>query len=92
MFNVEAYASENEWVSIRALIGQDVAQPGEIYLTPNIYPHDSQSHFIDWAAYGYNFYQPSVSSGTYTIKVQWKVSGGRGYVTDRTLTVIALPE
>lgn len=92
MFSAEAFTSENRWMAIRALVGQDAAHPGEIYLTPNIYPHDSQGHFIDCSSYGYNFFQPSVSPGTYTIKIQWKVSGGTGYVLDRTLTVIALPE
>ncbi len=92
LFNVEAYASENEWIAIRALVGQDAAYPGEIYLTPNIYGSANESYLVDWAAYGYNFYQPSVGVGTYTIKIQWIISEGRGYVTDRTLTVIALPE
>lgn len=93
MFNVEAYASEDEWLSIRALVGQDVAHPGEIYLTPNIYGSGASGGLlVDWAAYGYNFCQPSVSAGTYTIKIQWKVSDGLGYIADRILTVIALPE
>lgn len=92
MFSVEAFTSEGEWMAIRALVGQDVAYPGEIYLTPNIYPHDSESHFIDCGSYGYNFFQPSVNAGTHTIKIQWIVSDGTGYVLDRTLNVIALPE
>ncbi|UCB60994.1 MAG: hypothetical protein JSW72_02770 [Candidatus Bathyarchaeota archaeon] len=92
MFSVEAFTSENRWMAIRALVGQDVAQPGEIYLTPNIYPHGLEGHFIDASSYGYNFFQPSVGPGTYNIKVQWKVSGGTGYVIDRTLTIMALPE
>ncbi len=92
LFNVEAYASQSEWISIRTLIGQDVAYPGEIYLTPNIYGSANETYLVDWAAYGYNFYHPSVDAGTHTIKIQWKISDGRGYVADRTLTVIALPE
>ena len=92
LFNVEAYASENEWIAIRALVGPEIAHPGEIYLTPNIYGSANISLLVDWAAYGYNFYQPSVGAGTHTIKIQWIVSDGIGYVADRTLTVVALPE
>ncbi len=91
LFNVEAYASENEWITIRALVGQDTANPGEIYLTPNIYGSANESYLVDWAAYGYNFYHPSADTGTYTIKIQWMISDGQGYVKDRSMTVIALP-
>lgn len=92
VFNVEAYASENEWITIRALVGEDIAYPGEIYLTPNIYGSVNESYLVDWAAYGFNFYQPSVNAGTHTVKIQWMTSDGLGYVADRSLTVIALPE
>lgn len=65
--------------------------PGEIWLTPIVYGSDFESYFLGWGAYTQNFYQASVSAGTYTVKIQWKVSGGSGDVAERILTVIALP-
>jgi len=89
MVSLEALADYDERIYIRALINGEVAKPGEVWLTPVIYNLDT--YLVGWASYTYNFYQPSVGSGTYTIQIQWKVSGGSGDVALRTLTVIALP-
>jgi hypothetical protein len=56
-----------------------------------IYWDGGHRHTLGYAAYSFNFYKSFVSAGTYTIKIQWKVSGGIGYVRYRTLNVIALP-
>lgn len=47
----------------------------------------------EWASYSYTFYSSGVSSGTHTVKIQWKLHDelGSGQVTLRTLAVIALP-
>lgn len=47
----------------------------------------------EWASYSYTFYSSSVSPGTHTIKIQWKLYDelGSGQVTLRTLAVIAVP-
>lgn len=89
MFSVQALPDYDERIYVRTLVGQDVAYPGEIWLTPIIF--DGTSYLLGWGAYTQNFYQPSVSAGTYTIKIQWKVSGGTGDAAERILTVIALP-
>jgi len=96
MFSTEAYNSDPAYrILVRARIGVIDAFPGSIDLTPTVsaglgapYTH---RHTIGYMAYSYNFYRPSVSAGTHTIKIQWMVSGGTGYVGSRTLTVIALP-
>ncbi len=43
--------------------------------------------------YSFTWNLPDISAGTHTVKIQWKVEGGTdaGVVTDRSLTVIALP-
>jgi len=86
-FSTEAYTNQQDkQISVRALVGILVANPGSIVLTPKEFYDYSDSR-----AYTYTLYLPSVSAGTYTIKIQWMVSGGVGYVGSRTLTVIALP-
>lgn len=91
MFSVQALPDWDERIYVRTLVGEDVAYPGEIFLTPIVFGSDANSYLLGWGAYTYVFYQPSASAGTYTIKIQWKVSGGTGDVADRTLTVIGLP-
>lgn len=66
---------------VRAMVDTTQAEPViDIQLTASTVP----------GAYSYTFYKQNVGSGTYTIKIQWRVSG-EGKVWDRTLTVIALP-
>lgn len=87
IFSTEAYTNQQDkQISVRALVDALVAYPGSIGLTPREY-----SDYSDSRAYTYTLYLPSVSAGTYTVKIQWMVSGGTGYAGSRTLTVIALP-
>lgn len=105
MFSTEAKvqgpAPEN-WtdasIRIRALVEGNVTYPGPIYLTPTVsqelgsfYKH---RHRLDYSAYSYTFYLPSVAEGTYAIKLQWQitVTGSTGYIGYRTLIVLAFPE
>jgi molybdopterin-binding protein len=96
LFSAEAKADYLQQILVQALVGESVADPGYIYLTPIVQETGwaflpTHSHALGYGAYAYNFYRPSVSAGTYTIKIQWRVTGGTGYVGDRTLTIIALP-
>lgn len=70
-------------IRLRALVGAQPALPAEYQLLCDSTAYDT------WSC---SFYKPSVASGTYTIKIQWWVSGGMGYAQqNRVLTVIALP-
>lgn len=92
MFRSEALnPTGGEVICIRALVDSNIAYPGTIQLTPIIWDYAFTYDNIDVMSYTYNFYRPYVSAGTYTIKIQWRVSGGTGYAYYRTLTVIALP-
>lgn len=100
MFSAESFNNNgnlNYITYIQALVDSTVALPGSpICLTPSIstslgnpYVH---RHYLDsYMACSYNFYEPSVTAGNHTIKIQWRVTGGTGYVFYRTLTVLALP-
>jgi len=92
LFSCEAYPDYDEQILIRALVGETIASPGEIYLTPIVYDYsETDIYLLWWGSYTYHFHQPSVSPGTYTIKIQWIVSGGFGEIGFRTLTAMALP-
>jgi len=70
-------------IRLRALVGAQPALPAEYQLLCDSTAYDT------WSC---SFYKPSVTSGTYTVKIQWWVSGGMGYAhIRRVLTVIALP-
>ena len=84
MFSTEAANPDpTQFIAVRALVGENDALPGSVYLTP----YDT----VDYASYTYNFYLPNVDAGTYTVKIEWKVSGSTGYVWYRNLIVLALP-
>jgi len=87
LVSVEATPSFDERIYIHAMINGEAAKPGE---TARFTPVKS-SAYSAMASYTFNFCEPSVSPGTYTIKIQWLVTGGTGYIVYRTLTVIALP-
>jgi len=92
MFSTEAWTADVEYrIQVRALVGLTAALPGEIDLTPTMSVSALNDHTLYWMAYSYNFYQPSVTAGTYTVKMQWRVTGTTGYAYLRTLSVIALP-
>lgn len=70
-------------IRLRALVGAQPAFPAEYQLLCDSTAYDT------WSC---SFYKSSVTSGTYTVKIQWWVSGGMGYAhIRRVLTVIALP-
>jgi hypothetical protein len=89
-----AEANQDDWrntIYVRALVGESIANPGAVILTPIVHDVAGHTHSLDYSVYSYIFYRPSVTAGNYTIKMQWQVSGGVGRVWYRTLTVIALP-
>jgi hypothetical protein len=87
LVSIEATPSLEERIYMTAMINEEAAKPGEtVYLTPV-----KSSAYSAAAPYTFNFFEPSVSPGTYTIKILWLVTGGTGYIYYRTLTVIALP-
>lgn len=87
LVSVEATPSFDERIYMTAMINGEAAKPGEtVELTPV-----KSSPVSAMASYTFNFFEPSVSPGTYTIKILWLVTGGTGIIYYRTLTVIALP-
>jgi len=89
LVSLEAFPDYDERILVRALVGDDVAEPGEVYLTPIIY--DSASVLVGIASYTFDFHMPTVNPGTYNVKIQWRVTGGTGDIFNRSLIVIALP-
>jgi hypothetical protein len=65
---------------LRALVDSQIASPSDIQVIKASSPYDT------WTC---QFYKPSVAPGTYTVKIQWWVSGGMGYAQRRVLTVMA---
>jgi molybdopterin-binding protein len=94
MFSTDAYNTDPDYrILVQAVVSGSVARPGWVYLTPQVYvggvfPHQ---HRLGWAAYAYNFYADSVSAGTYTVYIQYRVDGGIGYAWRPTLSVAAFP-
>lgn len=88
LVSVEAMPSFEERIYITAMINGEAAQPGT---TVKLTPVRSSGLYSAMASYTFNFCEPSVSPGTYKVKLQWLVTGGTGYIEYRTLTAIALP-
>jgi hypothetical protein len=65
---------------LRALVDGEAASPSDVQVIKSSSPYDT------WTC---QFYKPSVAPGTYTVKIQWWVSGGTGYAQRRVLTVMA---
>jgi hypothetical protein len=89
MFSSEAWVDvAGRYLMVQARINSTLlAYPdnGNLYLTKQANP--------EAGSYSFTFYRPNVSAGTYTITIEWKLIGaGTGYVNDRTLIVMALPE
>ena len=89
MFSSEAYLNATNFLMVQARINSTLlAYPdnGNLFLT--------RQTVDGCGSYSFTFYRPNVSAGTYTIKIEWRVYPfvGTGYVNDRTLTVMALPE
>jgi len=75
---VSVQSVDSTFKIMRALIGGEVAKGGVVGCK-------------GFECFTYNFYQTSLSSGIYTIKIQWRVPSGYGGIGVRTLTVIAFP-
>jgi hypothetical protein len=86
MFSAEATIGEaGEGIFVGADVGGTAAVPFfAVLATPT-------SDTL-YNAHSFNFYADSVEAGTYTVSIVWKVSGGTGYVRNRSLVVMALPE
>ena len=72
-------------IADEAMPDEAIPYPVEIVLT--------KGTELTKGTYSFTWNLPDVSAGTHTVKIQWLVSGGTGTgnVTDRALTVIALP-
>jgi hypothetical protein len=86
IFSATAYLGAlGDSLNVRAITDVAIPHPVVVVLT-----RDTQttmgSHSFTWNL-------PDVSAGIHTVKIQWAVEGGltTGYVSDRSLTVIALP-
>jgi hypothetical protein len=91
LFSTQATVSDQDTTVLwRARISNgtiaESAQPGEFYMQPGGLKASL------WASLSYNWYKPNVTAGSYTIYIQWLVTGGgSSTVRAMTLTVIALP-
>jgi hypothetical protein len=77
----------NETMYIRALVGGQSANPSFIFLIPRVMMEEP--FFVGWGSQSYNFVMPSVSPGTYNVKIQCCVQNDEVNVASRTLSVIA---
>lgn len=64
---------------------ESILWPGQVYMQPG------GLETSKYATLSYNWLQPNVAAGSYTVKVQWYVQGSTGWVYSRSLVVIALP-
>lgn len=78
-------------IHLRVLVNETTAYPDWISFTPGLVETAGHNHHMTFGTYTSNFYKQLVNVGSYTIQIQWRVNKGTGYVSDRTLTVIALP-
>ncbi len=87
MFSATAYLEAlGDSLNMRAKIDvETIPYPAIVVLTRETETTIS-SHAFTWNL-------PNVSPGTHTVKIQWAIESGitTGYVSDRSLTVIALP-
>ncbi len=91
-FSCEAWPDYDATIVIRAMVGDTIASPGQVYLVPTVWDFsETDIYTLWWGSYTYNFHQTPVDPGTYTIKIQWIISGGQGDMSFRTLTAMALP-
>jgi len=82
MFSTDAYSDGGMYLYARALVNDAGVSPSDYVLTREP---------TYWTSCACNFYYKANAAGTYTVKIQWKVDGGTGYVGSRSLAVIALP-
>lgn len=103
LFSAEASIDGNDgfdFIIIRACIDNEPTDQSDINLTPilseELGPFNYHRHYVDgYGSYSFNFYQPSVSAGKHTVKIQWRIfdmaEEAAGWVAHRTLTVLTFP-
>jgi len=64
-------------LEVRIMIDGTVAHPGVVALTSRV-KYGTSSHLG---------FKTAVPAGSHTVKVQWRVSGGTGFVRNRSFTV-----
>ena len=87
MFSGETrLAVSEETLYIRALVGQEIADPGYLWLSQSV-----GSDALGREGHSFNFHLDSVAPGTYDVKIQWCTQNLGAYIDARTLSVIATP-
>ncbi|HKZ95271.1 MAG TPA: hypothetical protein VJ249_11950 [Candidatus Bathyarchaeia archaeon] len=89
MFSSEAWTTTaGEYLIVQALVNSTLAYPsatGALVVLTRV-------TFDNNGSFSYIFYLPEVTAGFYTVKMQWRSWTGTSVsVSDRTLTVLALP-
>ena len=79
-------AASDETLYIRALVGQEIADPGYIWLSQSV-----GSDALGREGHSFNFHLDAVAPGTYDVKIQWCAQNLGAYINARTLSVIATP-
>jgi hypothetical protein len=70
-------SSTTKHLDVRIMVDGAVADPGVAILT-NSAKYETRSHLA---------FKVSVPAGSHTVTVHWRVSGGTGYVRNRSFTV-----
>ena len=100
MFSTMAYNYLDDFSSAQiyahAMVDSTALSPGTLYVNPTVGTTGwsflpSHSHKLNYGTYSYNFAPKLVTAGNHTVKIQWRVSDGTGYLYYSTLTVIAVP-
>ena len=100
MFSTMARNYINDYTSgqiyLQAVLDTNALSPTWIYLNPTVNSTGwsflpTHPHLVWWGTFSYSFNPQIINAGNHTIKMQWRVSDGTGYLAGSTLTVIALP-
>ena len=87
MFSGETrLAGSEETLYIRALVGEEIADPGSLWFTQAI-----GSGVLGREGHSFNFHFAAVEPGTYDVTIQWCAQNLGAYIDARTLSVIAIP-
>ncbi len=70
-------SSSTRRLEVRIMVDDQVANPGEVVLTMNP-KYETRSHLG---------FKTSIPPGSHKVTVYWRVSGGTGYVRNRSFTV-----
>lgn len=80
MFSAEAYNQDpTHRIWVKATVGTESAIPGAIFLTPFLETANGHTHTVTYMTYSCNWHRPSMSAGSYTVKIRWMVTGGIGW-------------